>query len=128
MALAVSKAAMKLRRASRAPRILIALAIVAAIAAVAAAWPLREPAEASGHFTAEPAPDRVTELEGRRLELTSDGQVQSIAHQDEKGRAPSEFVHTPQGVVTIQRTFSDAGVLLKEDAFLDGKPVPLPAR
>jgi hypothetical protein len=42
------------------------------------------------------------------------------------GISPLEYVETPAGRVTIQRTFGDEGKLLKEEASLNGKPVPIP--
>ena len=63
-----------------------------------------------------------------KVELTPDGQVARIQHKDASGRSPLELVHTPQGVVTIRRTFTSTGVLVKEEASLNGQPVPVPQR
>jgi hypothetical protein len=62
------------------------------------------------------------------IEITADHQLKSVQHKDVNGRQPLELVQTAQGTVTIRRTFSETGELLKEEAFLDGKPVPVPKR
>lgn len=54
------------------------------------------------------------------------GKPERVIHKDENGRAPFEIRHTPEGQITIMRTFRTDGALLKEEAFRDGKPVPLP--
>ena len=61
-------------------------------------------------------------------ELTANGQVASVHHKNATGLATLELVHTPQGVVRVQRTFSKDGALLKETASLEGRPVALPRR
>lgn len=38
----------------------------------------------------------------------------------------SVFVDTPTGRVEIRRTYSPEGQLLREEAYQDGKPVPMP--
>jgi hypothetical protein len=61
------------------------------------------------------------------IEVTPDHKFKKIQHKDANGLSPLEFVETPQGRVKIQRTFKTDGTLLKEEAFLDGKPVPIPS-
>lgn len=61
-------------------------------------------------------------------EVTPDHRVARIAHKDPKGLLPLEYVETPAGRVTIQRTFSLDGNLMKEEARLDGQLVPIPGR
>lgn len=59
-------------------------------------------------------------------ELTSDGRVARIHHKAVNGLSPLELVHTPEGVVTIQRTFSKEGALLDETASLNERPLAVP--
>lgn len=61
-------------------------------------------------------------------EVTPDHRVARIAHKDANGLLPLEYVETPNGRVTVQRTFSLKGKLIKQEAFLAGKPVPIPVR
>lgn len=61
-------------------------------------------------------------------EITPDHRAARIGHKDTKGLLPLEYVETPGGRVTIQRTFSLDGRLIKQEAFLGGKPVPVPFR
>jgi hypothetical protein len=83
-----------------------------------------QPASASSEVKPEPPGDP----NGPHIELTPDGQVARIQHKDASGRSPLELVHTPQGVITIRRTFTSTGVLVKEEASLNGQPVPVPQR
>jgi hypothetical protein len=81
---------------------------------------------------ADPAVPTATILPGRgpdqpEITITPDYQLARVRHKDSRGLAPLEKVETPAGTVTIQRTFrSDDGALLKEEAFLNGKPVRVP--
>jgi hypothetical protein len=59
-------------------------------------------------------------------EMTPDHQPARIQHKDATGLSPLEIVQTSAGPVRIQRTFGLDGRLLKEEAFLDGKLVPVP--
>jgi hypothetical protein len=59
-------------------------------------------------------------------EVTADHQFKRLRHKNSAGVSPLELVKTPDGIVTIQRTFSSTGTLIREEAFLDGKPVPIP--
>ena len=61
-------------------------------------------------------------------ELDADRRMSRVAHKDANGLSPLELINTPQGLVTVQRTFRTDGTLLKEEAFLDGKSVPVPSR
>ena len=63
---------------------------------------------------------------GPEIELTPDGELARVRHKDAAGLLPLEKVITSDGVITIQRTFSEAGTLLKEQAFLNGRSVPVP--
>ena len=78
-----------------------------------------------------PRPER-TDLRPRgpidqpEIELTADHRLARIRHKDAHGNSPLELVETPQGTVRIQRTFDDKGVVLKEEAFLNGERVPVP--
>lgn len=60
-------------------------------------------------------------------EVTEDHRPKRVAHGDAAGLVPLEIVHTAEGAITIQRTFSNGGKLLKEEAFLNGRQVPVPA-
>lgn len=55
-----------------------------------------------------------------------DGKPSKMIHKDASGKSPYEIRHTPEGPVTIQRTFTTDGVLLSEQATLNGKPIPMP--
>jgi hypothetical protein len=59
-------------------------------------------------------------------EFNADRQLARIQHKDSSGLSPLEVVSTPEGLVTIQRTFGSDGALLEEKAFRDGSPVPVP--
>ena len=61
-------------------------------------------------------------------EIDANHQMARIQHKDAKGLSPLELVNTPAGVVTVQRTFTTEGKLLKEEAFLNGQAVPVPPR
>ena len=65
--------------------------------------------------------------EAQRI-ATPQGQPDRIIHSDGTGQVPLEKVYTPKGWITIQRTFKTDGTLIKEEAFLDGKLVPIPPR
>lgn len=58
--------------------------------------------------------------------LTPAHELKSVRHKDAGGLSPQEIVQTAAGPVTIQRTFDRAGMLLKEEAFLNGERIPLP--
>lgn len=58
--------------------------------------------------------------------VTEDHRFARLQHKDKRGKAPLEIIATENGLVTVQRTFSSKGELLKEEAFLDGNPVPMP--
>lgn len=110
-------------------RVLAAGALAAALV-VASAWlgdrasretsPRPRPAEA-----AAPLPGPADEP---AREYDANHQIARIRHKNVKGLSPLEKVNTPDGVVTVQRTFTDDGVVLKEEAFLNGKPVPVPTQ
>jgi len=79
------------------------------------------PAPISQNINRPPdAPDRP------QIEITADHQLKRVRHKDAEGNAPLELVNTPAGTITIQRTFKTDGTLLKEEAFLNGSPVPVP--
>ena len=60
-------------------------------------------------------------------EITADHQPKREIHKDKDGRPILENVFTPEGVVKIHRTYrATDNTLLKEEAFLNGKPVPIP--
>jgi hypothetical protein len=61
-------------------------------------------------------------------QMSPDHQIDRIQHKDANGQSPLELVQTPHGTVTIKRTFSTAGALLKEEAFLNGEKVAVPRR
>ena len=62
------------------------------------------------------------------IEISADHQLERVQHKDASGLSPLELVQTPQGLVTIQRTFRSSGRLLKQEAFLEGKPVAVPRK
>jgi hypothetical protein len=103
--------------------LLVALLLVAA--AVATAYLFFAPAinspAAAGRATPLPGP-----ADAPVVEITADHQLARLQHKAKNGLSPLEIVATPDGPITIQRTFKTTGELLKEEAFLDGKPVPMP--
>ena len=60
------------------------------------------------------------------IEITADHRLKSVQHKDATGLSPLELIQTPVGQVRVQRTFRNDGTLMKEEAFLNGKPVPIP--
>ena len=60
------------------------------------------------------------------IEITADHRLKSVRHKDATGLSPLELIQTPEGQVRVQRTFRNDGTLMKEEAFLNGKPVPVP--
>lgn len=60
------------------------------------------------------------------IEITTDHRLARVRHKDASGLSPYETVETPEGTVTIRRTFSLDGKLLEEKADRDGVPVPVP--
>ena len=69
-----------------------------------------------------PEPDRPD------IEITEDHRLARVRHKNASGVSPYETVETPEGTVTIRRTFGADGKLLEEKADLNGKPVPVPRR
>ena len=108
--------------------VVTALLLACAIIALAgAAWYSRAPGAATSSAAASPKPHRLTGARDEpHREFTPDRQLARIQHKDGSGLSPLEELRTPQGLVTIQRTFSGDGKLLEEKAFLDGAPVPVP--
>jgi hypothetical protein len=104
--------------------------IAFALAAVAAvAWYSRVHTPATTTFAAAVAPEGHRPPGARdepHREFTADRQLARIQHKDGSGLSPLDLVTTPQGLVTVQRTFGTDGALLEEKAFLDGSPVPVP--
>jgi hypothetical protein len=60
--------------------------------------------------------------------VTPDHRVSRVQHKDAQGVSPLEEVYTKDGIIRVQRTFSATGKLLKEEAFLNGKSVPVPRK
>lgn len=58
--------------------------------------------------------------------LTPKHELIRVEHKNAHGQLPLEIVQTIEGPISIQRTFKTDGTLVKEEAFRDGKPVPLP--
>jgi hypothetical protein len=58
--------------------------------------------------------------------LAADPQASQVV-KDANGNAIEERVMTPDGPVTIQRTFTTTGELVRERALLNGKAVPVPS-
>lgn len=76
---------------------------------------------------AAPSAAAATPVRGAPLvELDEQGALLKVSHQDPSGRIPLEYVETPEGTVTVRRTFDAGGRLLKEEAFRGDQPVPLP--
>jgi hypothetical protein len=114
----------------RFPQRTLALVIVLALSITTVAWlvmrrpsPTIDPPGAGADSFRPPG-----ESDRPHMELTADHRLARVQHKDADGLSPLELVHTPQGVITIRRTFSSAGALLKEEASLNGQPVPVPRR
>ena len=101
-----------------------ALLLAMPVAAIAAsAWyltirPALAPAPTPGRLSGPP--------DAPTIEITARHELSRVLHKDASGLSPLEIVSTPQGPITIQRTFKPDGSLFKEEAFLDGKRVPIP--
>ncbi len=107
---------------------ILGLILIASLGAIG--WRLKT---RSSEVADLPPPEREMSLiaggaERPDIEITADHQLARTIHKDAEGRIPLEQVQTSAGIVTIQRTFSDTGKLLREEAFLDGKTVPVPRR
>lgn len=77
--------------------------------------------------SAEPKPIKIVRgLEAPDIVITPQHELLRVEHKNADGQIPLEIVQTPEGPVTIQRTFKTDGTLVKEEAFRDGKPVPIP--
>jgi hypothetical protein len=106
---------------------LVALAAAAAVV-LAVFWgrsrgrPPASPGTAASP-TAAPAEPRVV---APVVEVDAQGALLKVSHKDPSGRVPLEYVETPEGTLTIRRTFDASGRLLKEEAFRDNQPVPMP--
>jgi hypothetical protein len=59
--------------------------------------------------------------------MTAQHELLRVEHKNAQGQKPLEIVQTPDGPVTIQRTFKTDGTVVKEEAFRDGKRIPLPS-
>jgi hypothetical protein len=108
----------------------LTLGLVAALFAVATAFIIsRAPRkEADGPRPPKAVDSRLPgPAEEPIREYDANHQMARVKHKDPNGLSPLELVNTPGGVVTVQRTFNADGVLLKEEAFLDGKSVPVPS-
>jgi hypothetical protein len=116
--------------------VLAAVAAVAVLLAPPKAPLMKSPAAADNISPARPETNLHHETSlrppgepGRPFrQVSADHQPQRIQHKDASGLCPLELVHTTQGVITIQRTFTTNGILLKEEAFLSNKPVAIPAQ
>ena len=113
----------------------LAFGFATAVCVAAAAFLIsRSPRKDTARKDTEPPRPQAAELrlpgpaEEPVREYDANHQMARVRHKDANGLSPLELVNTPEGVVTVQRTFNASGVLLKEEAFLDGKPVPLPLR
>ncbi len=58
--------------------------------------------------------------------FSANREVACVQHKDIHGNVPVELVHTPEGVITIRRVFRLDGMLLNEEATLNGHRVPVP--
>jgi hypothetical protein len=114
---------------SSAKRLLLCLAIGLVVLVVILAW-LEKPSLSLQPEKNPPRADliRTGGADEPVREITPDHRVARIRHKDSNGYLPLEYVETPVGRVTVQRTFSLDGKMIKEEAFLAGKPVPVPAR
>ena len=84
------------------------------------------PALISGQ-SAEPKPIKIARgADASDIVMTAQHELLRVEHKNAQGQKPLEIVQTPDGPVTIQRTFKTDGTVVKEEAFRDGKPVPLP--
>lgn len=111
-----------LKNMFRSPQALLIMAAIFSLILAGVVWPPRL-RSSSAIAPSSSAPIRTDKPD---REITADHQFKRVRHKDADGLAPLEFVQTPGGLVTIQRTFTSAGTLLKEEAFLDGKQVPVP--
>lgn len=129
MARPLANIAMDLKYLFRQSRKILVAAVMLGLIVAASVWYVQLPssdaqvAKAQTSSNDQPfvsvQPDR---------EVTADHQLKRVRHKNADGLSPVELVGTPQGIVTIQRTYTSAGKLLKEEASLDGKPVAVPHR
>ena len=109
---------------------ILGLAGISVVAVVACGyWLARDPSSTAAPTAVERENARLHppgEPERPHIIITPDHQLKAVQHKDASGRSPLELIQTPEGQVRVQRTFSNDGKLLKEEAFLNGKPVPVP--
>jgi hypothetical protein len=113
----------------------IGLCALAGLALAVGLWQWRHAASGSGETSPPADKGGAGERTGLHpggperpdIEITPDHQLARVRHKDSRGLSPYETVETPEGTVTIRRTFSQNGKLLEETAERDGKPVPVPA-
>lgn len=109
----------------------LALAGVSAVAIVCGVWLASHPSHTDA--TVPIAVDRENvrlrppgEPGRPHIIITPDHQLKAVQHKDATGLSPLELIQTPEGQVRVQRTFGKDGTLLKEEAFLNGRPVSVP--
>jgi len=115
--------------------ILASLGVIACVALAAGLWGEWLGPRGRSDDTGAPADQaphgqrtllRPAQPERPDIEITADHRLARVRHKDASGLSPYETVETPEGTVTIRRTFSLDGKLLEEKAERDGKPVPVP--
>ena len=75
------------------------------------------------------APNRLpTKTDQPIVEISPEGNLERVIHRSPRGLLPLEFVETKDGTVRIQRTFDGSGRLLREEAFMGDRKVPLPKK
>ena len=75
-----------------------------------------------------PSDAAVTQIEERSTALQVPKKEAPKAMKDANGNAIMETVMTPAGPVTIHRTFTTTGEVVRERAVLNGHEVPVPSR
>lgn len=76
---------------------------------------------------ADVRPSAETQDDMPRREVAEEPQASRV-RKDQNGNAILETVMTPDGPVSIQRTFTATGELVRERAFLNGRAVPVPSQ
>ena len=106
------------------------LAVAIAVALTVARLTRRSGPDESPDSRADGAKAEITlhrrEADQPDIGVTEDHRLARVRHKDAKGLSPHESVVTPEGMVTIRRTFDAEGKLLEEVAERDGKRVPVP--
>jgi hypothetical protein len=110
--------------------VMVSLALAVAAVVLLITGPRRDkpdaPTALPGSTASQEAPRTIQLDSGAVVKLTPDRRVDRVQHKDAAGLVPLEQVHTAEGVISIQRTFDSRGKLIKEEAILNGRKVPVP--